>query len=336
MTPDQLSGGVREAFAYAARYVSLLVANNPLGGPAQVLGRPDVETVLQDALDQGRELAGDAVREAWGGGAEPQYLAWLLDDIDRFYASPAVLRADIRAAWNSVPQAAFTPGVTPPGASPAMDAARERAEAVRNAILAYGEGTGLRSRLSAEVAATASRTAAELAGGEELAEAGEAVYKQWLCSSSPPDEKTCHWCRILHGMVIPLHASFPAGVPVDLTGNYHLTHPPRWYRGWRLGPPRHPRCRCRIAIITSLDRVPSEDGGQEASPGTTAVPGAGGADAPVNAPPGFLAAASIRALPEDRYRALAHFLEAAVHELGQVLVRLRGLLSLPKPTQVVP
>ena len=325
MTPAELSRAVREAFAYAARYLALLTENNPKGTAASLLARPDVEAVLRDALDQGRQAAEDAVRQAWGSAPHTEYLDWLLADVEVAYRSLAMLRADIRDAWASVPQAAFQPGVTPPGTNPSMAAAHRRAEAVSTAVASYGAGIALRNSLSVEVALTASRTAREIAGGEQLERTGQQVWKEWRCSKSPPDERTCHWCRALHGMAIPLSASFPAGTPTDLTGHGRLTRPPRLYHRVLKGPPRHPRCRCRIVVVTHLPRVPSGTSGSQerASEGT-------GDAAPNMSAPGFLAATDIREMPEDRFQALIHFLEAAVHELGQVVGRLARLFTQAK------
>lgn len=301
MTPAELSREVRAVFAYAARYLSQLAESDPHGSAANLLTRPDVEAVLHEALDRGRELAQDAVREAWGGGPRHEYLDWLLTDVDRSYDSLAVLRAAVRVSWLSSPTHAG------------------RAEAVKNAVLAHGTDLALRNRLAAEVAAPAARAQAEIAQGEELQSAGVRVWKQWRCrcTGNIPDERVCHWCRALHGMVIPLHANFPMGEPHDLTGHGRLTRPPRLYHGVLAGPPRHPRCRCHIKILTDLEQagVASGAGGQEAAPATSPVVR--------QATPGFLTAADIRAVPESRYQALVHFVEAAVHELGQVLGRLR-------------
>lgn len=322
MTPAELSQEVRAAFAYAARYLALLTENNPKGSVSAVLSRPDVDAVFTQALDQGRELATEAVREAWGAGPRTEYLDWLLTDVDRSYDSLTALRAAVREAWHSVPPEEFQAGVTPPGTNPAMEAARRRSEAVRRAVMAHGSALALRNRLSAEVAVIAAQTAARIADGEEEELAGGKAWKQWRCRRSPPDDRTCYWCRALHGVVIPLHASFPAGEPVDLTGHGRLTRPPRVYRGILKGPPRHPRCRCCIVILTSLPDVSSDSGSQE--PATNA--GVGDA-APTTSAPVFLAAAQVREMPEGKFQALTHFLEAAVHELGQVLDRLRRLVS---------
>lgn len=322
VTPAELSNDVRAAFAYAARYVALLTENNPKGTASSLLSRPDVDAVLEQALEQGRELALDAVREAWGSGPRTEYLDWLLADVAQSYDALALLRADIRQAWHSVPQASFQPGVTPPGTNPGKEAAHRRSEAVREAIMGRAGNIALRNRLSAEVAAVAARTAEQIATGEEAERAGDQAWKQWQCRHSPPDSRTCYWCRALHGMVIPLHASFPAGEPADLSGHGHLTQPPKVYRRVLPGPPRHPRCRCRIVIIKQL---PSGERGQGASAGFPSA--SAGATAPTDLAPGFLAASDIRAMPEAKFQAIIHFLEAAVHELGQVLGRLRRLVS---------
>jgi hypothetical protein len=290
VTPVELSSQVRAAFAPAALHLAEL-AGGPEAAIGDILARPDVDAVLQQALDQGSELAQGAVREAWGSAPHAEYLDWLLADVARSYDSLGLLRAVVRVAWN--------------GALPA-----ERASSVKRAVLVHGSATALRNRLSVEVAATSAQTHSEIAAGEQLEAAGAAAWKQWRCRKDPPDERTCHWCRVLHLMVIPVGADFPQGDPADLTGHGRLTQPPRWYRGWLKGPPRHPRCRCRIVIITSLPVLPVASEGSQAEP-----------------EPSYLAASDIRAMPESKFQALTHFLGAAVHELGQMLGRLRNLVK---------
>jgi hypothetical protein len=92
---------------------------------------------------------------------------------------------------------------------------------------------------------------------------------------------------------------------VDLSGHGHLTQPPKPYRGALQGLPLHPRCRCRLAIVT--------EAAHDHAPPPAVVPAA----------PVFITAAAIRAMPEARYQGLIAFLQAALHELSQVLARLR-------------
>jgi hypothetical protein len=335
MTPEELSRSTREAFAYAARYIGLLVQNNPEGSAASVLTRPDVDAVLLETLEQARAVATEAVRQQWAasGGGQHEYLTWLIDDVDRSYDALGSLRASIHRAYTAVPVRHFQPGVTPPGKAPVAASGRDRAASVRQAVLDVGSHIALRNRLALEVAGTAAQTVQAIQAGTQREMAGQTVYKQWLCSSSPPDPETCHWCRALHGMIVPLHGNFPAGHPADLTGHGRLTRPPRLYHGMLQGPPRHPRCRCHLKILTDLPSpggrpVPSGPGGQG---------GAGASAAPQQEAPGstertaeraassgsLLAASDIRALSEEKYQSLIHFIRSAAHELGQVLARLR-------------
>lgn len=268
MSPDELSSEVRRSFAYAARYIAPFLRAESVN---EALKRPDVQAELEDAVDLAREAVTDAVRAAWAVHGSPpnEYLAWQAADVDRLFR----LRGRLRAAL--------------------------RRDGVAG-LLRVADEVALRSVLTLHVTETAARTFRQLAEGEKREMAGETVYKQWV---SRKDADVCHWCRALNGMVVPLHAGFPEGDPADLTGHGRLTQPPRWYRRLRLGPPRHPRCRCRLRIITDLSghQVASLSGGQD----------------PDAAPPqtGFLAAEDVRAVDGDRYTALTALVSAAVSEL---------------------
>lgn len=305
-TPDpaaQLAAAIRAALAPAAAYLALVTRNNPYGSPAGLLGRPDVEAVLRDAFTAARERALEAVEEAWGEQPPAPLLADLLADVAAAWneAALAHLRGDIRHAWQSVSLKQFIPGVTPPGAHPVAESAAARAQAVRDAVENFARRTGLRNSLSADVAGGFSRT---LAG---LDAAPPGMLKRWRAHVERPT--CCWWCRKLNGVTIGLHESFAhhlAG-PADLTGHGHLTQPPVLYHGWLQGPKLHPHCECWLEFVPA-GAVSQEGAGQEI------------------AVPGFLAAADIRALPEDRYQSVLAFLRAATHELGQALARLRELV----------
>lgn len=67
-----------------------------------------------------------------------------------------------------------------------------------------------------------------------------APYKRWV---SRLDERTCKYCRGLHGTVVPTNRSFAR--PARLLGYKRIY-------GGLFAPPLHPRCRCRLEPVTSL------------------------------------------------------------------------------------
>jgi hypothetical protein len=302
-TPSaQVTAAVQAALAPAARYVALVAQANPLGSAAQLLARPDVGAALAAALEQARSSVAGIVRQQWdlAGAPDSPLVGWLLADVDRQYGSLSRLRGLVRQAHASVPQRRFTPGVTPPGDSPAIAAGNERARAVRDAILAFARQASLRSRLTVSVAEQAARAAVVLAEGHARLAAGEAVRKRWLARR---DGRACHWCRNLNGVTIEMGESFLPyrGGPADLAGHGRLTQPPHPYHGELQGPSLHPNCRCRLMVVTE---VPPKQ------------------EQPAPPPAPFITASQIRAMPEPEYKGLIAFLRAAVHELGQVLRRL--------------
>jgi hypothetical protein len=308
-----------------ARYAALVVQTNPLGSADALLARPDVRAELAAALDSARQAAAAIVAAQWdiSGAPDAPVRAYLLADIGRQYGDAARLHAAVRTAHASVPQRQFIRGVTTPGTSPAIEAGNERAAAVRDAILAFARQTALRSKLTVVTAAAAARTARTLAEAHARQDAGEHLLKRWEASMNGRDPRSCHWCRKLHGVTIGLHESFLPylGGPADLTGHGHLTQPPKPYRGELQGPPLHPHCRCKIVIVREGEPKHSDD--LETRPAETSGNSRSGAS--TNSSPRFITAAQVRAMPEPRYRALVAFLRAALHELGQVLRRLRGV-----------
>lgn len=303
----QLSASVTSVFAALGSYLALITRNNPHGTSRQLYARPDVEALTGSALDEARDSALAAVEQAWGdegGPAGHAVLGHLLNDVERAY-SPRLLRAMVRAAYLSVTTGQFVPGITPPGANPAMESAQQRAQAVQDAVTAYARRALHRNALSIDVAAGHARTEAQLA---EARSSGKQLYKRWRAHTE--SATCCHWCRGLDGVTIPLDESFIyyIGPAVDLSGHGHLTHPPRPYKNRLPGPKLHPNCRCWLEIVPEP---------------TAAVP-PGGSQEPPAPLPGFLAASEIRAMPEEKYGSLLAFLRAATHELGHMLRRLAG------------
>jgi hypothetical protein len=327
---QQAAAAVRQSVAEAAGYLALVTRNNPAGTADALLRRPDTDAVLRQALDEAREAAGELVRQAWyssgGAGGEDETLGHLLDDIGKVFGDLARLHGLVRRAHASVPQRRFTPGVHSPGEHPAQRAAEERAGAVRDALLGWGRKAALRARLATHTAQGAGLSAAVLSDAMAREAAGEKLSKRWRAHVESPS--CCHWCRRLNGVTIGLRESFapylggPAVMPQSRERHvatpagarrYGLpagakivyTQPPRPYRGRLQGPLLHPLCRCRLEIVPAgrIAEVPP-DGGH-----------ASGA---------FVSADGIRDMPEDEYQADLAFLQAAAHELDQMLKRLAG------------
>lgn len=312
-------------FAALARYLGLVVQDSPYESSAGLLARPDVAAVIADSLGEAADAARQAVAGAWQDLAGPSpLLTHLADDAARPYSAPH-LHGLIARAHASVPLRHREPGR--PGTDPVASSARERAQAVQEAVHKFAREAALRNRLSVDVASGHARTEAELARGRDWEEEGYEVTKEWVARDGGRNPASCYWCRHLHGTVIPLDEDFARflGPAVDLAGHGHLTQPPRPYRGVLPGPKLHPNCGCRLRVTRHGRGEPDEDGlpGVQLPGGSQA--GAGSwSPVPPTVPGSLLSAAAVRSLPEARYRPLIAFLRAAVFELGQVLRRLAG------------
>jgi hypothetical protein len=325
---QELASAVRQSVAEAAGYLALVTRNNPTGTAEDLLRRPDTDAVLQQALDEARESAREVVQQAWysAGGVtgEDETLGHLLDDIGRIFGNLAHLRGLVRHAHASVPRRPFTRGVHAPGEHPDQRAAEERGDAVRDALLNWGRQAALRARMAAHMAEGTGAAAAVLADAIEREAQGEKLRKRWRAHTESPT--CCHWCRKLNGVTIGLRESFapflggPAVMPqsrqrhvaspagerrygLPAGARIVLTHPPRPYHGRLQGPLLHPFCRCWLEIVRTGDKG-------------DVSPDSGPASA------GFISADDVRDMPEDEYQADLAFMEAAVHELDQMLKRL--------------
>lgn len=325
----QVAFAVQAAFVPAERIIASVVRNSPYGKIGEILARRDVQAALADGLASAERVASIIVRRSWeasGGPADSPVREQLLRDVTATYSTAqAGLEDVVRSAFASVAPRQVEPGISVPGEQPALESARARGNLVGSAFRSEAAALGMRSRLSADVAAAASQTAAVLAEGQRRLDAGEHVRKVWRSRKSP---KTCRWCWQLADVMLELHQDFPHGEPVFLPqrrtrrvatpeGAHHfhraigqpiiMTHPPRPYMGVLPGPPRHPRCECWLELVTVTEEAPP--------PRLTEPP----------EERHVLRASEVASLPPAQYNALTHFMRAAVHELGKLLRRLTGV-----------
>lgn len=172
----------------------------------------------------------------------------------------------------------------------------EGPSAIRRAVLEFAGVLALRNKLSVTSAAGFSATEAVIAEAQLRASAGEDVELEWVASHGGKDPRSCYWCRWLHGKRVRPGEEFPA-LPV-----HGARQPPRLYTGSLYGPLLHPRCRCKLHIIAGASPQVPESAAPE--------------------PADFISSETIRAMPEEEYGKLQHFLSSALHELGQLLRRL--------------
>ncbi len=124
------------------------------------------------------------------------------------------------------------------------------------------------------------------------------LRKRWVNDTSA----RCPSCRALHGTVIDLDADFDATASDDPAFT-----PPKVYITMA-GPPRHPNCRCRLAV--------------EPSSATSRLAQALGAPVPGNYT--YLSAADIRRMASPTYKALVKFLTAILTKLRQLIAKVAG------------
>lgn len=275
---DQVSGFMQPWAALLAQ----VVANNPRADIYDLDARPDVTRRLEHGLSESYQAALGELQRAWATDVESSYRRALLADLERSNAeASALLRAAVVRAAGRVPPEEFIPGVHPPGAHPAADAAQRRAREVLSDVTAAVRYMGWRNELTVKSART--RHAAEALMREEP---GPGWVKQWV---SRQDAKVCPWCRWLDGQLMPMDQEF--GPLPDIGGH----RPPRVYQDL-LAPPCHPQCRCHLKLV----RV-SEVAASNSSPDLEFT---------------WISAAGVRAMPAERYQVLMTFYREAVRELA--------------------
>jgi hypothetical protein len=285
-------------------YVSLLttlVTNNPRKDIGEYQHRPDLAHALATGLGTAQEAALHMVTSSWQH-ADTATRQHLIADVNRAYdgVTPDIHEA-VSAAWHSIPDRPFVPGVSVPGTNPAAEVAAQRAQAVREAVARVLRPIALRNALSASVAASASQTEATIDEARQRADATGKTYELVWRSRKIPGV-TCAWCWGLDGTVVSPGDEFPH------PGQIGARKPPRLWRGVLHGPPLHPNCMCWLEI-------------REALP-PSAPRGVGPTEEP---PHQYVSSADIRALPEARYQGLVSFMRAALHELALIVRRLIGV-----------
>lgn len=335
----QLGAAVQSPLAEVAAYLALITRTNPLGSADALLGRPDVDAMLREALDEAQTSAEAYVEQAWlmTGAPDSALYERLMSDVARQFGALSHLHGLIRHAHASVLRREFSAGADEPGSHPSRAAADQRAEAVSQAVLGWGRQVATRARMTLSTAEGFGTTQAVLEDALEREAAGEKLRKRWRRN---PRSDSCLWCRRLDGVTIALRASFAPylGGPAVLSTpgtrrvatpagarRYHLpvgsaivyTHPPRLYHGDLQGPLLHPFCECRLEITRLAGAADVSSGGGQEDTGSAVA----GSPAPLM-PGGFLAASDVRAMPEEQYEAGLALLLAAAGEFDRVLRRL--------------
>ncbi len=176
---------------------------------------------------------------AWEAGQEtPQSIRWLLEAIirDSYRNAAAIGVAHVVAQAN-------IPGWKPVGVFRTSYLDGLIADVRRNLreYKASDRGDVAKRRAisriehSAGVASTRGYTDAVLEASRELEDFGFRLRKLWVANFV--NNTPCEFCQALHGVEVDLDESFPTDRNVlKVYGDLK-------------GPPRHPRCRCRLLIL---------------------------------------------------------------------------------------
>lgn len=241
------------------------------------------DTLLRESLAHAQEKVAEAVDDAWSQPGASPYREALLADVTRAYqGAEQELAGAIDTAWRGEQNLAH------------------RSVVVRRAVADYAARLALRNHLSVLTAVKASDTQAVLDDAQRRLNTGEDARLRWVASMDGKDPRSCIWCRRLHGIEVAPGDQFPHPLQVG------RRRPPKLYLLVLYGPPLHPRCRCRLVVVSERPPVPSPPG----------------PSSPVEGPGDFISSDTIRAMPEEDYSKLHHFLRSALHELGQVIQRL--------------
>lgn len=266
---DAAHHAVNTAAGIAIRHAHIVMVNNPDATPAELFSRDDVSDALTLPFYAAEEAVNKSAALAWQAGRQAGWQA-ASEELD-------ALGLDLGEA---PPDDSYT--FTALAGDAKANAAQARVR-IEQALMDGGpdEAKKVRADLARRAAYTV-QAAGMMAQNEAKAQAyadHPGVGKMWVCHFNPG---TCEHCAGLHGMVVPVGAEFPHN-----TGTKYLAV----YNGQLFGPPRHPNCRCTLA-----PHFPGHE--SSTSPDTLQAYGLQHGAKEDNTPPGFISAASLRAIPK--------------------------------------
>jgi hypothetical protein len=212
----------------ALRLLVLVMKNNPKKTPQQILLRPDVRAVLRNPYLEAAAKSKHLIGTAWNDSetltlkhtkAEFKKLGidWAGHLLDHDLLDALFGDLDRNAkAMRSRFRAAMD--------EPAHAQAR---------LTGIANDAKTRARYSTQVAVWGASSQVR----DSAITAAPGLGKMWVAVL---DSRTCSHCKALHGTVLEPAAEFPAdagAVPLGV------------YRNVLIGPPRHPNCRCVLAIV---------------------------------------------------------------------------------------
>ena len=229
-------------------FVDLIMRTNVPRKPINdILARPDIQQMLRRPFDEARTAAIDAARQAWAAGLD----SGISSVTDAAHSAGLQIPDSFDAPDDSFLQKVIsdidsnTEAATQRFFSTIQNTPEDELQA---ALQKQTNDLGYRARYSVNVAGSRAAAQQQESAYQQLAEKnGVAIKKVWVTRFGPG---TCRTCAKLHGTVRDLDKSFPS------TAIYGGGKPPAVYGGLN-GPPRHPNCRCFIALyLDSFDKGP--------------------------------------------------------------------------------
>lgn len=241
-------GAWQEAGAEIYEFVDLIIRTNVPRKPIEsILARPDIQQMLRRPFEEAKAVSIDAANQAWQAGLD--------SGVASVQQAAEAAGLQIPDQWDAPSDAYLQQVISDIDRN--TDAATTRffdaiqgtpEEGLQSALVKETNDLGYRSRYSVNVVGTRAAALQQEAAYKQLADLnGVVIKKVWVTRFGPG---TCRTCARLHGTVRDLGKSFPANA---IFGGGKT---PSVYGGL-MGPPRHPNCRCYIALyIDKFDDGP--------------------------------------------------------------------------------